>query len=86
MAAFEDVDAVIDGARQNPEHVHQEAPAGNLEEKSVADGADLTPLVQQRLGHQVVSINGECAVVRDQQGRTSRRNFIETLYRKESSV
>ena len=79
MAAFKDVDAIIDGARQNLKDVHQKAPAGNLEEKSVADVADLTLLVQQRLGYQVVSINRECAVVRNQQGRTSRRNFIETL-------
>ena len=47
----------------------------------LADRANLTFFVQQRFCHEVISVNGECAVVGNKQSRTSRRNFIETLMR-----
>ena len=79
MPILENVDAIINGAGENSKDFHEEAPAGNLEEESVADRPDLPLFVQQCFGDEIISIDGECSVVRDQQGRTSRRNFFETL-------
>ena len=79
MSIFKNFHAIIDGPRENAKDVHEEPPTGDLEEESIADGTNLTLFVQQRFRHEVISVNGECAVVGNKQSRTSRRNFIETL-------
>ena len=79
MAIFKDIYAVIDGARKDAEDVHEQTPSGNLKEESVADGADLTTLLEQRLRHEVVSIDRECTMVRDEQSWAHIWNLVETL-------
>ena len=65
MSIFKDVHTIVDGAWKNAENFHEEAPSGYFEEESVADSAYLTSFVQKRFGHQVISVNGECTVVRN---------------------
>lgn len=79
MSILEDINAVVDGAREDSKDVHEKSPSGDLKEESIADCAHLTAFVKKRLRHQVVSVDGECAVVRDEQGRTRSWNLVETL-------
>ena len=45
LSVPEDFDAIVDGAGKHAEDVHEQTPAGYLEEESVADRADLPTLV-----------------------------------------
>ena len=82
LPVSKDFDAIVDGAGKHAKYVHEQTPPGHLEEESVADRADLPTLVQKTFGDQVVSVDGECRVVGDQQSGSDGGNLFETLQKR----